>query len=86
MRALAHQRLQPTCSSSFCPADKAILVFCRPAVVAARESLGWEPVASRVRLRDCKGTEVGKVLQERKKLKSVRIHSQLVLRLHKHTR
>ena len=48
------------------------LAFCRPAVVAARESLGWEPTASRVRLRDCKGTEVGKVLRDRKMLKSVR--------------
>ena len=44
----------------------------RPAVVSARESLAWEAGPNRVRLRDCKGTEVGKVLQDRKKLKSVR--------------
>ena len=52
-----------------------MLACCRPAVVAARESISWEPIADRVRLRDCKGTEVGKVLQERKKLKSVRQHN-----------
>ena len=37
-------------------------------VVAARE--GWEAGAARVRLRDCKGAEVGKVLQDRRKLKT----------------
>ena len=45
---------------------------CRLAVVGARESTAWEAGANRVRLRDCKGSEVGKVLQDRRKLKSVR--------------
>ena len=71
MRAPARQRLRPACPFSYLP-DDLMLASCRPAVVAARESLGWEPIASRVRLRECKGTEVGKVLQERKTLKSVR--------------
>lgn len=66
-RASLYNDFQPTCILS----SDHVVPWHRPVVVATRESLGWDPVGNRVRLRDCKGAEVGKVIQEHKKLKSV---------------